>query len=445
MWSPSPADEARRRSLTRRAMTASVAVVILSLLTASAGASPATSRSKTKRPTRTTTRAAGPALARRCPWATAAAQRDTPPVTLANEVLAQMTLTEKLGFLDLHAAGGFENRSTAIARLCLPALTLQDGPNGLAYGDTGVTQLPSSLGIAASFNPGLAREYGIVEGVEARGQGIDVVQGPNLNIDRVPQNGRAFEAYGEDSFLTSQMAIADITGIQSTGTMANAKHFTAYTQEIDRLSLNQSISMRALQEIYLAPFKAAVVDAKVASVMCAYGQLNAVYDCQDPKLFSLLNRTWGFNGFVRSDLSAVKNPVAAFNAGLDVIKPAAITELTAAVVDHNLSMATIDAAARRRRPPEDRASRHPSRHRGARPLRPRGRGTIDGAVEEPTLGAAAELKGQRDDRRHRCRCRPQGDDGWLWWGTCHRTLCRHTDRGHPSDDCSQGGLRRWGI
>ncbi|HUZ19229.1 MAG TPA: glycoside hydrolase family 3 N-terminal domain-containing protein, partial [Acidimicrobiales bacterium] len=131
----------------------------------------------------------------RCPWAGRTAARRYTPRELADQVLARMTLEEKLGLVDLHAGDGYENTDTGVPRLCIPALTLQDSPNGIAYGATGVTQLPASLGLAATFDPSLARAYGAVLGQEARGQGIAVVQGPNLNLDRVPQSGRAFEAY----------------------------------------------------------------------------------------------------------------------------------------------------------------------------------------------------------------------------------------------------------
>ncbi|HVB05746.1 MAG TPA: glycoside hydrolase family 3 C-terminal domain-containing protein [Acidimicrobiales bacterium] len=290
---------------------------------------------------------APPAIASRavrCPWTTAAAGAQSSPAVLAREVVARMTLAEKIRFVDLAAGLGYENRNTGVPRLCIPMLTLEDGPNGIAYNDRGVTQLPASLGLAATFDPALAREYGAVIGEEAHAQGVDVVQGPNLNLDRVPTSGRAFEAYGEDPYLTSVMGVADIEGIQSAHVMADAKHFTAYTQETDRLHLDQVIPARALEELYLAPFRAAVTEGHVASVMCAYGQINGRYVCQDPSLFSTLKRAWGFQGFVRSDLGAVEDPVAAFDAGLDALKPAATAILERAVTDGALPMPRLDDA-----------------------------------------------------------------------------------------------------
>ena len=220
-----------------------------------------------------------------------------------------MTLAEKLGELVLSSSGSYENVNSGVARVCVPSLTLQDGPVGLAFGDTGVTQLPAPPGIAATFDTALARRYGQVEGSEARGQGIDVVQGPNLNIDRVPESGRAFEGYGEDPFLVSTMGVADIEGIQSQGVLADAKHLVAYSQETNRGALDAQVSSPALNEIYLAPFKAAVVQAHVASIMCAYPELKGTFQCEDPALAPILKQ-WGFSGFVRSDLGAVHDPAA---------------------------------------------------------------------------------------------------------------------------------------
>ncbi len=255
-----------------------------------------------------------------------------------------MTLAEKLGEVSLAAGGGYENENAGVPRLCIPQLTLQDGPNGIANGDTGVTQLPASLGVAASFDPLVAYAYGRVLGAEARAQGVTVVQGPNLNLARVPTSGRAFEAYGEDPYLTSIMGIADIEGIQSQGVMADAKHFTAYTQETARLNLNQIITERALQEVYFPPFVAAVEQAHVASVMCVYGRIDFVYVCQNPAMFDMLTKDWGLQGFVRSDLGAVNDPVAAFRAGLDAIKPAATAELATAAEDGQLPIGRLDDA-----------------------------------------------------------------------------------------------------
>jgi len=277
----------------------------------------------------------------RCPWASPAAAAASSPDQLAAEVVRRMTLREQLAFLVLRARNGYENENTGVPSLCIPPLTLQDGPNGLAFHDVGVTQLPSSLGIAASFDPDLARRYGEVLGAEARGQGIDVVQAPDLNVQRVPESGRAFESYGEDPLLVARMGVAEIEGIQSQGVMAQAKHFAGYTQEIDRVHLDQVISRRALAEVYLPPFRAAVEVAHVASVMCAYGFVNGTNACQDPGLYDVLRGRWGFAGFVRSDLDSVAQPARAFAAGLDLIKRASPGELAGLVASGALRRSTV--------------------------------------------------------------------------------------------------------
>jgi len=279
-----------------------------------------------------------------CPWANRTVQAGSTPSKLAAEVLAKMTLKEKAKFVVLGNKKGYENMNTGVPRLCIPALTLSDGPDGVANGVHGITQLPASIGVAASFDTALAYTYGSVIGREAKGKGIDVIQGPNLNIARVPEGGRIFEGYGEDPYLVSQLGVADIDGIQSTGTMADAKHFTGYSQETARLLINQEIPVRALQELYLAPFRAAVEEGHVASLMCAYGSVNGVNDCSDKSLYQTLYTNWGFDGFVRSDLDAVPNIPIAFTAGLSMVKPAKPSQLVTAVHDKQLSSSVLNKA-----------------------------------------------------------------------------------------------------
>ena len=130
--------------------------------------------------------------------------------------------------------------------------------------------------------------------------------------------------------MVSDMGVADIEGIQSTGAMAMAKHFAVYNQETDRGVLDIAVSERALQEIYLPPFKAAVTRAHVSTVMCAYPKLNGTYQCQDAGLRDQL-AAWGFTGVVRSDLGSVHDPIAALEAGTDMIKPSSVAALSALV------------------------------------------------------------------------------------------------------------------
>ncbi len=254
-----------------------------------------------------------------------------------------MTLSEKAGFLSLRTRGATENINVGVPSLCIPPLTLSDGPNGVANKVAGVTQLPAAIDVAASFNPAVAQATGQVLGAEARAKGFDVAQGPELNLARVPQSGRIFETFGEDPYLTSVLGVANIVGIQSAGVMANAKHFTGYTQETARVRLDQVVPLRALAELYDAPFAAAVTQAHVASLMCSYGSLNGVNDCSDPYVYSTL-RTWGFTGFVRSDLQAVGHMARAFAAGLSLIKPGSVKALVSLVEARTLPVADLNRA-----------------------------------------------------------------------------------------------------
>jgi len=303
------------------------------------GANPVTATSSGSDPVR---------LARldRCPWLQTAMEHHQSPAALAALVVRRMTLFEKLGEIDLIQTDIRENINSGVPRLCIPPLTLQDGPQGVAFGAVDVTQLPAPVGLGATFDTAMARAYGRVLGSEALGQGIDVIQGPNLNIERVPEDGRAWETFGEDPVLVSAMGVGEIEGIQSTGAMAMAKHFAVYTQETNRSTLNDVVSQRALEEIYLPPFKAAVTRAHVSAIMCAYPEMNGTYQCQSAQLLGLL-RTWGFTGFIRSDLGAVHDPVVALRSGSDLIKPADVSQLAVLVQQHQLPVSAVDTAVTR--------------------------------------------------------------------------------------------------
>lgn len=295
--------------------------------------------------TRTTSNNHAAHAALHCPWVSESLHHQASPASLAGQVLSKMTLAQKAGFVVLKTYPPLENSNLAIPSLCIPALTLSDGPNGVANGLTGVTQLPAAIGVAASFNPALARATGQVMAQETRAKGIATVQGPELNLARVPQSGRIFETYGEDPYLTSVLGVASIEGIQSTGEMANAKHVSAYTQETARLLLNQVVPPRPLAELYNAPFKAAVQQAHVASVMCSYGSLNGVNICSDPYLYATL-KSWGFTGFVRSDLGAVRNVAQALRAGIALVKPASAPVVVRMVRAGTVSTSDLNRAAK---------------------------------------------------------------------------------------------------
>ncbi len=155
-----------------------------------------------------------------------------------------------------------------------------------------------------------AREYGVIEGSEAADYGNTFLEAPDVNIARVPQNGRTFEAYGEDPWLVARLAVANIQGIQSQGIIANVKHYAANNQEAERRSINEVIDERTLREIYLPAFEAAVKEGHVGSFMGAYNRINGAFCCENDLILNrILKKEWGFDGFVSSDFGAVHSTV----------------------------------------------------------------------------------------------------------------------------------------
>ncbi len=210
------------------------------------------------------------------------------------------------------------------ARLGIPPIQFVDGPNGVGEDSTYVTAFPDAETIAASWDPTMARAYGRALGAEAAGKGDTLIAAPTINILRTPVWGREAETLGEDPFLTGSLVAPEIRGIQAAHVIAQVKHFAGNNQEIDRFgqplaadAVSDQVSWRALQEIYFPGFKAAVQQGHVASVMCSYNRINTVYSCQNPLTLGTL-KGWGLQGFVGPDSTlAVRNDVAAVNAGVD--------------------------------------------------------------------------------------------------------------------------------
>ncbi|HWD69055.1 MAG TPA: glycoside hydrolase family 3 C-terminal domain-containing protein [Solirubrobacteraceae bacterium] len=290
-----------------------------------------------------------------CPWL----DSSLPIATRVNMLLGAMSLTDKTAEMYINEPtttgpyAGYEGYVAAQPALCIPALVEQDGSQGVAYGATGVTQLPAEVSLASAWDPTLAYQYGVVNGQEHRAKGIAVVLGPSVNIQRDPRWGRNFEMFSEDPLLTSALGTANIEGMQSQDVMANVKHFATYNQETNRATPNDNtiVSARALHEIYLPPFYGAIVQAHAASVMCAYPLLDGVYSCQNQSLLTgLLNDHWGFQGFVRSDSAANASTVDSANAGLDQERGSFFWDngqLAAAVADGQVRSSTITEAVRR--------------------------------------------------------------------------------------------------
>ena len=249
-----------------------------------------------------------------CPWVDSTAS----PAERAAMVVARMNLSQ-LDDMVHRVLGPYEGNTVAIPSLCVPALAISDGPAGVAVGMTGVTQLPAPVSAAATWDPSEVSQYGAVVGSELAGKGIDVGMGPTVNIVRDPRWGRAYESYGEDPYLSGQIAAADVEGVQSQGPVAMVKHFAVYNQETYRNTPADDaiVTDRVIHEIYLPAFQAAVQQGGAGAVMCSYSTINGVDACQDPYLANILFGQWHFGGYVQSDGGATHSTVAAANAGLE--------------------------------------------------------------------------------------------------------------------------------
>ncbi len=248
-----------------------------------------------------------------CPWVTSTA----PIAQRVAQLMSRMSVADEDFLVEGHGTTNEGPNPSpnpyvfwmpGIPSLCIPKLGEEDGPAGVADALTGVTQLPAGVAVAASWDPSLATEYGRVIGSEEAGKGADVNLGPTVNIDRDPRWGRSFEAFTEDPFLNSSLAVSEINGVQSQREMSQVKHYDAYNQETNRNTEadNVIVTPRTLHEIYMPAFESAVSKANVASVMCAYSTVNGNYSCQNPYLeITTLRDMWNFPGFVTSDYDAL--------------------------------------------------------------------------------------------------------------------------------------------
>jgi len=252
---------------------------------------------------------------------------EQPVEVRVEDLLARLTLEEKVSLC--HANSLFT--TAGVPRLGIPTRWLSDGPHGVreevgpdsfrpaGRTDDFATYLPVSIALAATWDLELARAYGEVLGEEARARGKDFLLGPGINIARTPLNGRTFEYYSEDPFLISQLVVPSIQGLQSKQTAACLKHFALNNQEYQRGFVNVEADERALREIYLPGFKAAVQDAGVLSVMGAYNKLRGQHCCHNDLLLNqILKGEWGFSGLVMSDWGGTHDTDEAVHNGLDL-------------------------------------------------------------------------------------------------------------------------------
>ena len=249
------------------------------------------------------------------------------------DLLGRMTLEEKASML----AGSGWMESTPVDRLGIPAIKMADGPLGVRSwaGSSAITNsvnsplakvqttsFPSGVAMAATWDRDLVQREGQAIGQEVKALGRDMILGPTVNINRVPLWGRNFEGYGEDPYLTARLGVAYIKGVQGEGVIPSLKHFAANNEEFERHRIDAYVDERTLHEIYLPAFKAGVEEAGVWTVMSAYNKLNGVHCAENPDLLTgILQKEFGFKGFVVSDWGSTYSTAATVNAGMDLEMP----------------------------------------------------------------------------------------------------------------------------
>ncbi len=268
-------------------------------------------------------------------------------------LLDAMTLEEQVSLL----AGADFWTTVAIPRLGIPAIKVSDGPNGARGGGSligGVkaASFPVGIALGASWNPELVEEIGGALAEEARSKGASLLLAPTVNIQRSAVNGRNFECYSEDPCVTATLAAAYITGVQRAGVGATVKHFVGNESEIQRTTMSSDIGDRALREIYLPPFEAAVKAAGAYAVMSSYNRLNGTFTSEHNVLLrDLLKDEWAFSGIVMSDWFGSHSTAPTVNAGLDLEMPGPSRDrgakLVAAVRSGEVKAEKIQDAARR--------------------------------------------------------------------------------------------------
>lgn len=266
--------------------------------------------------------------------------------------LAGLTLDEKAALV----AGADLWHTAAIPRLGIPSLRVSDGPNG-ARGVSFRRALtsacfPCGAAQGASFDPALVERIGAALAEEARSKGAGVLLAPTVNLQRTPTGGRNFECASEDPFLAARTAAAFVRGVQGRGVGACVKHFACNDAEWERHRASVEVDERALRELYLAPFEAAVREAGAWSVMAAYNRLGGVHCTEHERLLTgILREEWGFDGVVISDWFATRSGPASIQAGMDLEMPGPPRhygpKLVEAVKSDEADAAALDASVRR--------------------------------------------------------------------------------------------------
>jgi len=243
------------------------------------------------------------------------------------DALSRMTVEEKVAMC--HAQSKFS--SAGVPRLGIPENWATDGPHGIrpevlwdeweqaGWTNDSCIAFPALTCLAATWNPEMSLLYGKSIGEEARYRNKNILLGPGVNIYRTPLNGRNFEYMGEDPYLASKMVVPYVQGVQANGVAACVKHFALNNQEVDRHTVNVNVDDRALYEIYLPAFKAAVQEGQAWAIMGAYNRYKDQWACHNEYLLNdILRGEWGFDGVVVSDWGGVNNTMQSIYNGLDM-------------------------------------------------------------------------------------------------------------------------------
>jgi len=250
-----------------------------------------------------------------------------------------------------------ERHVNGIDELGIPRMRVTNGPVGVGMGDgypsPSATALPMTIGVAASFDPELAYEYGDIIGSETATLGQHVLEGPGVTLHRTPIAGRNFEYFSEDPYLSGVMGVEVAKAIQNNNVIAMGKHYVVNDQEYERFRTSVEVDENVLREVYLLPFEMLVKDADIASIMSAYNRIRGTYATENNyALNRILRRDWGFEGYVQSDFWSARSSAPSINAGLDLEMPDAkwLNEenIKNAIEDTSLEIETVDRALVRR-------------------------------------------------------------------------------------------------
>ena len=257
------------------------------------------------------------------------------------DTVGKMTLSQKA---ELCSGKNFWE-TVGFSDLGVPSISMSDGPHGVRkqvgkadhLGENAsipATVFPSASALASSFDRELVAKMAAALAEEALAQKVDILLGPGCNIKRSPLCGRNFEYFSEDPYLTAQLGIAYVKGLQKYGVGASLKHFALNNQETRRLSVNSIVDERTQRELYLAAFEEIVKQAQPWTVMCSYNRVNGIYCSENRRLLTeLLREEWGFRGAVISDWGAVNHRVDGIKAGLDLEMPYVGTHSASHIVE----------------------------------------------------------------------------------------------------------------